>query len=90
MYDDERIEIEVSEADENVDLGISENYESVGLKAEDVVQVRNNQDKTVIPTTSQQMVMADSGYTGLGTVTVDPIPSCYGLITYNGSTITVS
>ena len=37
----------------------------------------NNQNKTVTPTSSQQLVSYDSGYTGLGTVTVYPIPSQY-------------
>lgn len=35
----------------------------------------NNQDKTVSPSTSSQSVSADSGYSGLGTVTVNPVTS---------------
>ena len=37
----------------------------------------NNQNKTVTPTESQQSVTPDSGYTGLGTVTVEAIESTY-------------
>ena len=37
----------------------------------------NNQNKSVTPTKSQQSVTADSGYTGLGTVTVNAIPAEY-------------
>ena len=37
----------------------------------------NNQDKTITPTESQQSISADSGYTGLGTVTVNAISSTY-------------
>lgn len=43
----------------------------------------NNQDKTVSPTESKQYITADTGYTGLGTVTVNAISS-----TYVGSSIT--
>lgn len=37
----------------------------------------NNQDKTITPTESQQLISADSGYTGLGTVTINAISSTY-------------
>jgi len=45
----------------------------------------SNQDKTITPTEQQQVITADSQYTGLGTVTVKPISS-----TYIGSSITTN
>lgn len=50
-------------------------------------QVINNQNKTVDPSTSGQTITADSGYTGLGTVTVNPVNAVYGseTITQNGT-----
>ncbi|MBO7535670.1 MAG: hypothetical protein J6T34_00825, partial [Bacilli bacterium] len=56
----------------------------------------NNQNKTVTPTTSQQTITADSGYSGLGTVTINRIPTNYLIpsgnkaITANGTNIDVS
>lgn len=44
---------------------------------------------TVTPTTSTQ-TLTTSGKTMNQDVVVDPIPSNYGLITWNGSTLTVS
>ena len=59
----------------------------------------NNQNKTVSPSESQQAITADTGYTGLGTVTVNAISSTYvgsGIsrksstdLTVSGDTITV-
>lgn len=37
----------------------------------------NNQNKTITPTESQQTITADSGYTGLGTVTVNAVTASY-------------
>ena len=48
------------------------------------------QDKEVIPSAEEQTITADAGLGGLSSVTISPIPQNYGLITYNGSTITVS
>lgn len=48
-----------------------------------VGQTINNQNKSVTPTQLEQSITADSGYTGLGTVTVEAIEN-----TYIGSEVT--
>lgn len=59
-------------------------YETVNVNVPTGATV-NNQDKTVSPTTSQQTVTADSGYTGLGTVTVNAIETETETIVANGT-----
>lgn len=59
----------------------------------------HNQDKTVVPSESAQSITADDGYTGLGEVTVDGIPTNYvgsavprkasADLTVNGATVNV-
>lgn len=56
----------------------------------DTTPVITLQDVSVTPTQTTQTIQADEGYTGLGTVTVNPIPNNYGLITYDGSKLTIS
>lgn len=53
----------------------------------------NNQNKTITPSESQQTVSADSGYTGLGTVTVNAISNTYvgsGITRRSGSDLSAS
>lgn len=48
------------------------------------------QEKTIVPGATDQIVTADIGFGGLSSVKVNAIPQNYGLITWDGSTITVS
>ena len=50
----------------------------------------NLEDMTATPSDTTQVIICDPGYDGIHTVTIDPIPSNYGKITWNGSTLTVS
>ena len=48
------------------------------------------QDKVIVPGAEEQTITADAGFGGLKSVTISPIPQNYGLISWDGSTITVS
>lgn len=50
----------------------------------------NLTEGSATPTQSTQVINPPTGYNGFSKFTVNPIPSNYGLITYNGSVLTVS
>ena len=45
---------------------------------------------SVTPTNASQLFIPEEGVDGFSRVEVDAIPSNYGLVTYNGSIITIS
>lgn len=77
-----------------VPVSIQSTQTTVGMGYSDAINVIirpiNLQEKTVTPTQNTQEVTFDVGeYQGLSKVTVNPIPSNYGLVTWNGSVLTV-
>lgn len=69
--------VTVNAVDSNIDPNIlSNNIKNgvtiLGITGSYVGQVINNQNKTVDSSTTSQSITADSSYTGLGTVTVNP------------------
>ena len=84
-------------------LGVSTQYTpgqmSGAIQSIVVGTTLNNQNKTITPTETAQAITADSGYTGLGTVTIRAIPSSYvgseitrrtsTNLSVNGATVTV-
>ena len=51
---------------------------------EDIVVAASLQDETVTPTASTQTISADANYVGLGTVTVNAVPTEEKSVTTNG------
>ncbi len=77
-----------SSIDSNIQAGnIRDGVTILGVTGNYTGQVINNQNKTVNPSTNSQSITADSGYTGLGTVTVNPVNAVGGseTITQNGT-----
>ena len=60
-----------------------------GLSAERTKQLTQQRGKTVTPSTVEQVVVPAGRYT-TGEVKVAPIPSNYGLVTWDGSRLTIS
>ena len=87
------LEMTIDESPILIDIDIGENH-AIEMGFSEPIMVRPEpiilQDKTVTPQADEFVVIADEEYTALNSVTVAPIPSNYGLITYNGEYILVS
>lgn len=81
--------VEVVQVDESVEVSSSDFNIEVDTTPVIVDGIPYAGPYTVTPTRSQQ-VLSTSGYTMSGDVTVEPIPSNYGLIAWNGAVLTVS
>ena len=47
------------------------------------------ESKTAVPGDELQVITPDDGYNSLAQVVVEPVPSSYGHIAYNGATLRV-
>lgn len=77
-----------------IPMSVESTQTSVGMSYSDVINVIvrpiNLQEKTATPTTETQIITFDTEYQGLSRVTVDPIPSNYGLIEWIDGHLRVS
>lgn len=76
--ENEAFDVSFDEGDESFDVSFGADVEREYHGATEVVPSSETQ---TLPT-ANRMLTED--------IVIDPIPNCYGLITYNGSTITVS
>lgn len=88
----ETITVSVAEQDETYSVLLTNEYDyDVDMSSTITLINGDTYDGayTFTPTTSTQIAQT-SGKTLSSNITINPIPSNYGLITYDGSTITVS
>ena len=78
-----------------VPMSVDSTNTTVGMGFNETINVIirpiNLQEKTATPSDETQVITYDVGeYQGLSKVTIDPIPSNYGKITWDGAILTVS
>lgn len=91
---DRYLELIFDEVDSSFDLSLTEDSTEIGVSFGDVQEIYIHDDRyegsyEVTPSRETQTLLT-SGLLMSQDVIVNPIPPQYGLITYNGSTITVS
>lgn len=80
----------VEEITTNVTLTVTENNTSASLTVDDVVTPDSYSGTYEVEPTTATQTLATAGKVMKSNVVVDPIPSNYGLITWDGSVMTVS
>ena len=73
-----------------LDAEVEESSISIPADVGMTITIISGNLEDAIPTSETQVIVCDPGYDGISKITIDPIPSNYGLVTYDGSIITVS
>lgn len=81
-------------AEDGIEFSIADNQDTAVLRIGNPLIIRDPDPPyegpyTVTPSASRQ-TLATRGYAMTGNVVIEPIPQNYGLVSYNGSIITIS
>ena len=81
-------------AEDGIEFSVADNQDTAVLELGNPLIIRDPDPPyegpyTVTPSASQQTLVT-RGYAMTGNVVIEPIPQNYGLVTYNGSIITIS
>lgn len=82
---------ELAESDETYEFGFEEPVIEFELEQSiEIVHADPYEGEYIVTPSSETQVLETIGLQCYDNITVNPIPSNYGLITWNGSTLTVS
>ena len=86
------IPMEVSTTDPVIEMEVTAEEPEVSFNVDVVFESVSNpySGQYVVTPSQEEQVLQTNGLVMLDNVTINPIPSNYGLITWNGSVITVS
>lgn len=78
---------------EPIPMSVSVNGTTIGMDmamAINAIYHGNLEYMTATPSDATQVILCDPGYDGIKQITIEPIPSNYGKIGWDGSVLTVS
>lgn len=86
------IPMTVSSDQVTYEMSVGENQQTFSMSCEaSIGYIRGRlQEKEATPTNQMQSIEPDADFDALSRVIINPIPSNYGLIGWNGSVLTVS
>lgn len=89
---DVNIKLTLAEETPALEATLTEDAEALALDYGEIIIVSPGrlEDVEVTPRTQDILVSPSPGYNGLASVLVKAIPNNYGLVTYNGITLTIT